>query len=311
VPAPRRNVELKAVDPDPERSLAACLAAGAEDRGLIRQRDTYFRARGGRLKLREEDPGGAVLIQYDRPDAAAARTSSYRLVAVPDPETLRAALDAALGTLVVVDKERRLLLWQGVRIHLDSVAGLGSFVELEGVAAPDSDLAPERQRVEHLRAALGIGEILPDSYSDRLLGADALVAAAREAMGRAYAPYSRFKVGAALRADDGSIHAGANVENAAYPQGQCAEASAIGALVAAGRSRALEAAVIADAAEVCVPCGGCRQRLRELMPLDGRVHLCSAGGDRRTVTLEELLPLSFGPEHLPSEAVTSAKREAD
>jgi homotetrameric cytidine deaminase len=299
VSAPRRNIELKAVDPDPVRSLAVCRDLGAEDRGVLRQRDTYFRAREGRLKLREEEPGGAVLIQYDRPDAAVARESRYRLAPVPDPDTMRASLDAALGTLVVVDKERHLLLWDGVRIHLDTVAGLGSFVELEGVAPPESDLSAEREKVAHLQDALGIGEVLTDSYSDRLLGTDALVAAAREAMGRAYAPYSRYNVGAALRADDGSLHAGANVENSAYPQGQCAEASAIGVLVAAGRSRVLEAAVIAGSPEICVPCGGCRQRLREFMPLDGLVHLCSATGERRTVTLEDLLPLSFGPEFLP------------
>jgi homotetrameric cytidine deaminase len=300
VPAPRRNVELKALDPDPVRSLAACRELGAEDRGVLRQRDTYFRTRSGRLKLREEEPGGATLIQYDRPDEASARESRYRLTRVDDPRVLRASLDAALGTLVVVEKERHLLLWEGVRIHLDTVAGLGAFVELEGVAPPDSDLSAEREKVARLQQALGITEVLTDSYADRLLGADALVAAAREAMGRAHAPYSRFHVGAALRAEDGSIHAGANVENSAYPQGQCAEASAIGVLVAAGRTRVLEAAVIADSPEICVPCGGCRQRLREFMPLDGTIHLCSAGGERRAATLEELLPLSFGPEFLPA-----------
>ena len=84
-------------------------------------------------------------------------------------------------------------------------------------------------------------------------------------MERAYAPYSRFRVGAALRAEDGSIHVGANVENAAYPQGQCAEASAIGALIAAGRKRITEVAVISDGEDYCVPCGGCRQRLREFI----------------------------------------------
>jgi homotetrameric cytidine deaminase len=299
VSAPRRNIELKAVDPDPTRSLAVCRGLGAEDRGVLRQRDTYFRARSGRLKLREQEPGEAVLIQYDRPDAATTRESRYRLAPVPDPGTLCAALDAALGTLVVVDKDRHLLLWEGVRIHLDTVRGLGSFVELEGVAPPESDLSAEREKVERLREALGIDDVLEDSYSDRLLGPDALVAAAREAMERAHAPYSRFRVGAALRADDGSLHAGANVENAAYPQGQCAEASAIGVLVAAGRTKVLEAAVIADGGDVCVPCGGCRQRLRELMALDGLVHLCSTAGERRTVTLGELLPMSFGPELLP------------
>jgi homotetrameric cytidine deaminase len=299
VSAPRRNVELKALDPDPARSLAVCRDLGAEDRGVLRQRDTYFRARAGRLKLREEKPGEATLIQYERPDAAQARESRYRLTPAPDPDALRAALDAALGRLVVVDKERHLLLWDGVRIHLDTVQGLGSFVELEGVAPPESDRTTEHAKVAYLRSALGIEHILTDSYSDRLLGADALVAAAREAMERAHAPYSRFRVGAALRAEDGSLHAGANVENAAYPQGQCAEASAIGVLVAAGCTRVLEAAVISDGGAICVPCGGCRQRLREFMPLDGRIHLCGRDGERRTVTLEELLPLSFGPESLP------------
>ncbi len=305
--APRRNVELKATDPDPERSLAICLELGAEDRGVLAQRDTYFRVASGRLKLREEQPGGVALIAYQRPDAAAARESRYRIAPVEDGEALREALDAALGTLVVVDKQRRLLVWEGVRIHLDRVEGLGSFLELEGVAPAGSDLEPERARVARLGDALGLDErrILPDSYSDRLLasvggGADSdLLAAARAAMARAYAPYSAFRVGVALRAPDGSLHVGANVENAAYPQGQCAETSAIGALVAAGHRRIAEAAVIGDGAAPCVPCGGCRQRLRELMPLDATVHLLADGGAHETATLGELLPRSFGPEYLP------------
>jgi predicted adenylyl cyclase CyaB len=170
VSAPRRNVELKATDPDPDRSLTVCLELGADDRGVLVQRDTYFRVPDGRLKLREETPGGAALIQYDRPDAAHARESRYRIVAIEDPQTLKEALDAALGTLVVVDKERRLLLWEGVRIHFDRVRGLGSFLELEGVAPEGSDLAPERERVAQLSAALGLeGRVLADSYSDRLL----------------------------------------------------------------------------------------------------------------------------------------------
>jgi cytidine deaminase len=126
-----------------------------------------------------------------------------------------------------------------------------------------------------------------------------LVQAAREVMAKAYAPYSNFHVGVALRAPDGSIHVGANVENAAYPQGWCAETSAIGALIAAGHSQIAEAAVIGDGAEPCVPCGGCRQRLREFMPLDATVHIAAAGGAHETVTLEQLFPRSFGPEFLP------------
>jgi homotetrameric cytidine deaminase len=305
VSAPRRNVELKATDPDPERSLAVCLDLGAEDRGVLVQRDTYFRVPDGRLKLREEAPGGAALIQYHRPDAAEARESRYRIAPVEDPAALREALDAAIGTLVVVDKERRLLLWEGVRIHLDRVEGLGTFLELEGVAPADSDLGSERERVARLSAALGLDDerILSDSYSDRLLAAAEaggdLLAAARGAMARAYAPYSRFHVGVALRAPDGSIHTGANVENAAFPLGNCAEASAIGALVDAGHREITEAAVIGDGAEPCVPCGGCRQRLREFMPLDATVHLHADGGAHATMTLGELLPRSFGPEFLP------------
>src|SRR3978361_960920 len=92
--APRRNIELKASDPDPERSLAVVLGLGARDRGLLRQRDTYFRVASGRLKLREEDPGGAMLIQYDRVDADEARESRYRLLPGGDPQALCAALAA-------------------------------------------------------------------------------------------------------------------------------------------------------------------------------------------------------------------------
>jgi adenylate cyclase, class 2 len=174
VSPPRRNVELKATDPDPERSLAICLELGAQDQGVLDQRDTYFRVAHGRLKLREETPGRAALIQYHRSDEAHARESRYRLVEIADPGGLKEALDAALGTLVVVDKQRRLLLWEGVRIHLDRVAGLGDFLELEGVAPADSDLAAETDRVAMLSEALGLeGRILGDSYSDRLLEAAA------------------------------------------------------------------------------------------------------------------------------------------
>ena len=298
--APRRNIELKAFDPDPERSLAVVLGLGARDRGVIRQRDTYFRVNSGRLKLREEEPGGATLVQYDRVDSDEARESRYRLIPVDDPGELCRALEASLGVLAIVEKERHLLLWQNVRIHLDRVDGLGDFLELEGVATADSDLAVELDRVARLTEALDLvpERILRNSYSDQVVGSDALVEAARAVMERAYAPYSHYRVGAALRADDGSIHVGANVENAAYPQGQCAEASAIGALVAAGRTRITEAAVISDGDAPCVPCGGCRQRLREFMEPSAEVHLCSLAGARETATLSALLPHSFGPGHL-------------
>jgi homotetrameric cytidine deaminase len=302
---PRRNVELKARDPDPARSLERARALGAEDRGELRQRDTYFAARRGRLKLREQEPGGAELIAYERADAAEARESRYRIAPVADPDALRDDLDAALGTVVVVDKRRRLLLWEGVRIHLDTVEGLGSFVELEGVAAEDSDLAREAGLVARLRAELGIGDeaIEPAGYADLLraadaegAGADELLRAAEAVMARAHVPYSRFPVGAALRTPDGAVHAAANVENAAYPQGQCAEASAIGVMVAAGGTEIAEVAVTAERLEICPPCGGCRQRLSEFGRPETKVHLGRPGGRRVTMTLGELLPLGFGPE---------------
>lgn len=294
---PRRNVELKAADPDPARTLEAALAHGAEDRGVLRQRDTYFNAAEGRLKLREED-AGAWLIAYARADEAAARLSAYHLVDVPDPVALKEALTAALGTTIVVAKERRLLLWQDVRIHLDAVEGLGTWVELEAVAPPESDLAAEHAKVAELRGVLGITDdrVVSRGYAAMLLDAgaatDVLVERARGAMRRAHAPYSRFAVGAALRDETGALHAGANVENAAYPQGQCAEASAIGALVAAGGTRIEEVAVMADA-ELITPCGGCRQRLAELAGPGVEVHLCGPEGIRRTTTVGELLPLAF------------------
>ena len=304
---PSRNVELKAHDPDPARTLERALAAGADDRGLLRQRDTYFAVAHGRLKLREEEPGGATLIAYERPDAATERVSSYRLVPVADADGLRAALSVATGVTAVVVKRRRVLLWEAVRIHLDEVRGLGSFLELEAVAQPGSDLVRERAQVARLREALDIRDdaLREGSYADALLGSERagepdaeLLALARAAAGRAYAPYSNFPVGAAVRTTDGRRYAGANVENAAYPQGQCAEASAIGALVAGGGGTIAEVVVAAPSRVLVTPCGGCRQRLREFAPDDAPIHLADLERVRRTTTLGELLPLSFGPGHL-------------
>jgi homotetrameric cytidine deaminase len=187
-----------------------------------------------------------------------------------------------------------------VRIHIDEVQGVGSFVELEGVAAADSDLAREHELVARLREELALGEPVAVSYCDLLLDApQALLAAADAVMRNAYAPYSRFPVGAALRTPAGAIHVGANVENAAYPQGQCAEASAIGAMVAAGESEISAVAVVAEKLDVCPPCGGCRQRLKEFAGPDTPVYLGRPGGPLRTTSMAELLPLAFDEESLP------------
>jgi homotetrameric cytidine deaminase len=304
VTPPRRNVEIKARDADPAATLERALALGASDEGVLTQRDTYFGRARGRLKLREQEGGdesGARLIAYTRPDANEARTSSYRLAEVGDPAALADALDAALGTLVVVDKRRRLLLYENVRIHIDDVAGLGSFVELEGVAGADSDLSREHELVARLREELALGEPVPGSYSDLLLDApQALLAAADAVMRNAHAPYSEFKVGAALRSPSGAIHVGANVENAAYPQSQCAEASAVGAMVAAGERAISAVAVVAEQLDVCPPCGGCRQRLKEFAAPDTPVYLGRPGGPVQTTTMAELLPLAFDEKSLPT-----------
>jgi cytidine deaminase len=127
---------------------------------------------------------------------------------------------------------------------------------------------------------------------------DDLLKLARSMMVRAHAPYSKYHVGAAVRDEEGDLHGGCNVENAAYPQGMCAEASAIAAMVAAGGKRVLECLVIGPGPEVIAPCGGCRQKLREFASDDLRIHLCGPDGLHRTVTLGELLPMSFGPHHI-------------
>lgn len=125
-----------------------------------------------------------------------------------------------------------------------------------------------------------------------------LIEAAIAAMAKAYAPYSNFSVGAAVRSASGRIYAGCNVENAAYPEGWCAETSAIAALVTAGETRIAEVAVAGAGDRLVTPCGGCRQRLREFAADEVAVHICGPEGLRKTVSLGELLPLSFGPDNL-------------
>jgi len=121
-----------------------------------------------------------------------------------------------------------------------------------------------------------------------------LVAAARGVMARAHAPYSRFKVGAAIAGAGGAVHLGCNVENAAYPEGTCAEAGAIAAMVAAGETRIAAVAVIANAPRPVPPCGGCRQKLAEFAAPDTPVTLATVSGQRQETTVGALLPGAFG-----------------
>lgn len=127
-----------------------------------------------------------------------------------------------------------------------------------------------------------------------------LLAAARAAREQAYAPYSRYRVGAALLDEAGRVHAGCNVENAAYPEGTCAEAGAVAQMVLAGGRRIVAAVVVGEGAEAITPCGGCRQKLREFGDATLPVRSADAQSWRGEHTLGALLPASFGPTHLGS-----------
>ena len=128
---------------------------------------------------------------------------------------------------------------------------------------------------------------------------DKMLQAACAARDKAHAPYSKFKVGAAIRGESGWIFTGCNVENAAYPEGWCAETSAIAAMVLAGDTNIMEVLVVGVSPEPVTPCGGCRQRIREFATAFAPIHIASPEGVQQTVTLSELLPHSFGPDNLP------------
>ena len=121
---------------------------------------------------------------------------------------------------------------------------------------------------------------------------------ARAVRENAYAPYSGFKVGAALRARSGAVYTGVNVENAAYPEGTCAEAGAIAAMVAAGDTAIAEVCVIADCPDPVPPCGGCRQKLAEFSDGDVAVTLATTAGAQQVTSVAELLPGAFKPHHM-------------
>ena len=120
----------------------------------------------------------------------------------------------------------------------------------------------------------------------------------QEAISRAHAPYSGFPVAAVVRGASGACYSGVNVENAAYPQGWCAEASALSAMVMAGETELDEVAVMANGEAICTPCGGCRQKIREFASSKTRILCYGPEGLRATYTLDDLLPYSFGPDHL-------------
>ncbi len=165
----RRNVEIKARVRDPDRFREAVAALADGPPVVLRQRDVFFAVPDGRLKLRRQDDG-AELIAYRRPDTVGPRTSRYTLHRVADPDGLEAVLAAALPLLGEVRKTRRLYRAGRTRIHLDEVAGLGCFMELEVVLADDEDAAAGEAEAERLAAALGVApdDAVAGAYLDLL-----------------------------------------------------------------------------------------------------------------------------------------------
>ena len=165
-----RNIELKAWLRDRERALSVCRGLDASFRGDIFQRDTYFPVPVGHLKLRESDPGDDYLVFYRRPDTAEAKGCDYSIEVVN--RSLCAILTEALGVLAVIEKKRTLYLWKNVRIHLDEVTGLGSFIEFEAVLSKEHDEADGHAKVAFLQREFGIADsdLLETSYLEMMLG---------------------------------------------------------------------------------------------------------------------------------------------
>lgn len=189
----KANIEIKARCADLAEARRRAAAIATEHVGTDHQVDTYFETRSGRLKLRESSLSGAQLVPYLRSDQGGPRRSDYRVIPVSDGEGTRRLLSEILGVVCVVEKEREILLHRNVRIHLDTVKGLGTFVELEAVfdGSPDSE-AEQQRLVTRLMSELGVREedLVPVSYQDLLTRRDPLIGSAPAAADRG-APRSR------------------------------------------------------------------------------------------------------------------------
>jgi predicted adenylyl cyclase CyaB len=163
-----RNIELKARLSDLDAARRVAESVATRRLGGQRQVDIYFHCRDGRLKLREIDGLSAQLVWYDRPDQQGPKASDYVLVPVANPQTLKAALAAALGIRVVVRKRREIFLVDNVRIHLDEVDGLGPFLEFESVLSAEIDDARGRDQLDALAATFSIdkADLQSGSYAD-------------------------------------------------------------------------------------------------------------------------------------------------
>jgi len=168
IKAPRRNIELKARLHNLDEARATADRLATEYVGIQLQTDTYFVCAQGRLKLREIDAQVAQLVAYERANETASKASDYYLLPVADTALMKQALTAALGLRGVVRKRREIFLVENVRIHLDEVDGLGTFLEFEAVLGPEVDDRRGEQQVAELRAGFGIQseDLLSHSYSD-------------------------------------------------------------------------------------------------------------------------------------------------
>jgi predicted adenylyl cyclase CyaB len=167
------NIEIKARYEDLSRARSIARRLRARFLGIDRQRDTYYRTRQGRLKLRESSQGGARLIPYHRPDRRGPKKSDYALLPVADPAQLKSLLRELLGISIVVDKVREIYLIGNVRVHLDRVKGLGRFFELEAVYESAARESVERRKVARLLVEFGIAsrDLLTGSYRELMLKA--------------------------------------------------------------------------------------------------------------------------------------------
>jgi adenylate cyclase class 2 len=165
---PRRNIEIKAHCKDLSEARRKAEEIGAKFDGILNQIDTYFHVPQGRLKLRRINGDNTELIWYQRENQATARASEYHVAPVTDADLMLAVLGGALGVRGQVRKRRELLLWHNVRIHLDEVEKLGTFIEFEAVISDGNDEATSRARIKRLSRELEIDEPIAVSYPDLL-----------------------------------------------------------------------------------------------------------------------------------------------
>jgi len=163
------NIEVKARCMNVQRAEENLNSIGAGLAGTFRQKDTYFRALSGRLKLREISPDEGQVVYYERSDVAGPKRSDYEVASTSDPLSMRIVLKNIFGISVEVKKTRQVWLWENVRIHLDNVKDLGHFVELEALTE-EQGIGESQSRIETLMRALEISndDLVKGSYGDLL-----------------------------------------------------------------------------------------------------------------------------------------------